>query len=174
MRSNKQKVHTLLKGIETGDPEAAVVVNEQVYVQHNPHTQEGNEGLAKLFARLSKSDPKVTMVRAFEDEDFVFAHMEYDFSSVKVAFEVFRFENGLAVEHWDNIQAKRAPNLSNRSMLDGPVESKDKHKTEGNRDRVKDFVEKALIGREIEYLHDVNINQSPLLNTTRLLMSKHK
>jgi len=58
---------SFLKGIETGDPEAALVVNEEVYVQHNPHTQEGNEGLANLFKRLSKSDPKVTMVRAFED-----------------------------------------------------------------------------------------------------------
>ena len=99
MKSKKQKIHILLKGIETCAPEAALVVNEQVYVQHNPHTQEGTEGLAKLFARLSKSDPKVTMVRDFEDGDFIFAHMEYDFSSVKVAFEVFRFESGFAVEH---------------------------------------------------------------------------
>ena len=82
------------------------MVNEQIYVQHNPHTQEGNEGLAVLFIRLAKTGPKVTTVRAFEDGDFVYAHMEYDFSSVKVAFEVFRFENGLAVEHWDNIQPK--------------------------------------------------------------------
>ena len=54
MKSNKQKVHVLLKGIETGDPEAALVVNEQVYVQHNPHTQEGTDGLAKLFCPTVK------------------------------------------------------------------------------------------------------------------------
>jgi len=32
MISNIQKIHTLLKGIETGALEAALVVNEQVYV----------------------------------------------------------------------------------------------------------------------------------------------
>jgi predicted SnoaL-like aldol condensation-catalyzing enzyme len=69
------------------------------------------------------------MVRAFEDGNFVFAHMEYDFSSVKVAFEVFRFENGFAVEHWDNIQSQIGPTSSGRDMLDGNIESKDIAKT---------------------------------------------
>ena len=154
MISNKQKIYTLLKGIETGDPEAALVVNEQVYVQHNPHTQEGNEGLAELFKRLSKSDPKVTMLRAFEDGDFVFAHMEYDFSSVKVAFEVFRFEDGLAVEHWDNIQPIMGPNPSGRTMLDGHVKSQDEHKTEHNRQFVERFVNEIMINHQIEHLAD--------------------
>lgn len=49
------------------------------------------------------------MVRGFEDGDYVFAQMEYDFSSPKICFEVFRFENGQAVEHWDNIQPRPAP-----------------------------------------------------------------
>ena len=72
-----QKINTLLKGIETGDPESVTVVNENVYIQHNPHTQEGNVGLATLFKKLSQTSPKVTMVRGFQDQDFVFAHMEY-------------------------------------------------------------------------------------------------
>ena len=42
----------LLKGIETGDPESAAVVNENKYIQHNPRTGEGSPGLAELFARL--------------------------------------------------------------------------------------------------------------------------
>ena len=46
MLSNKDKVRKLLKGIETGDPDAASVVNENKYIQHNPHTREGNIGLA--------------------------------------------------------------------------------------------------------------------------------
>jgi predicted SnoaL-like aldol condensation-catalyzing enzyme len=154
MQSNKQKVHTLLKGLETGDPDAALVVNEQAYVQHNPHTQEGNEGLAVLFKRLAKTEPKVRTVRAFEDGDFVFAHMEYDFSSVKVAFEVFRFENGFAVEHWDNIQPKQVPNQSGRGMLDGDIELKDLANTENNRIRVKEYVETVLINQKIEKLAD--------------------
>jgi predicted SnoaL-like aldol condensation-catalyzing enzyme len=154
MGPNTQKIYKLLKGIETGDPDAARVVNEKVYVQHNPHTQEGSEGLATLFKRLSKSQPKVTMVRGFEDGDFVFAHMVYDFSSVKVAFEVFRFEHGLAVEHWDNIQPDMGTNAAGRSMLDGDVELTDLHKTEENRTLVKQFVETVLIGQKFDALDE--------------------
>ena len=100
MSSNrKEQICTLLKGIETGDAMAAAVVNEDKYIQHNPQTHEGSEGLAELFKRLSKTSPRVNIVRVFEDGDFVFAHTEYDFSNSNVGFEIFRFEDGMAVEH---------------------------------------------------------------------------
>ena len=83
MASKKDQIRALLKGIETGDPTSVAVVNEAKYIQHNPHTREGSEGLATLFARLSKTSPRVNIVRAFEDGDFVFAHTEYDFSNSK-------------------------------------------------------------------------------------------
>ena len=131
--SRKEQIRALLKSIETGDPEPVAVVNEEKYIQHNPQTHEGSEGLASLFKRLSKTEPKVNMVRAFEDGDYVFAHMEYDFSSRKICFEVFRFEDGRAVEHWDNIQERLGPNLSGHSMVDGPIEVRDLELTEANR-----------------------------------------
>lgn len=135
----------LLKGIETGDPASAAVVNEDKYIQHNPQTHEGSEGLASLFARLSKTNPKVTFVRVFEDGDFAFAHNEYDFADLKVAFEVFRFEQGKAVEHWDNIQPQKGPNLSGRCMLGGSVEITDLEKAEENRECARRFIEDILI-----------------------------
>ena len=100
----KHLIRKLLKGIETGDPAAAAVVNESKYIQHNPQTHEGSEGLAALFARLSKTNPRVNIVRAFADGDFVFAHTEYDFSTRRIGFEVFRFEADQAVEHWDTTE----------------------------------------------------------------------
>lgn len=65
---------------------------------------EGNEGLAALFKQLSKTSPRVNIVRAFEDGDYVFAHTEYDFASSKIGFEVFRFEGNLVVENWDTTE----------------------------------------------------------------------
>ena len=121
----KDQIRALLKSIETGDPGPVAVVNEEKYIQHNPQTHEGSEGLAALFQRLSKSSPRVNIVRAFEDGDFVFAHTEYDFSRRNIGFEVFRFEDGQAVEHWDNIQARMGPNHSDRTMVDGPTEAID-------------------------------------------------
>ena len=90
------------------DPAPVSVVNEEKYIQHNPQTHQGSEGLAKLFKRLSKTSPRVNIVRVFEDGDFVFAHTEYDFSTHNIGFEIFRFENGQAVEHWDNIQKRQS------------------------------------------------------------------
>ena len=151
---NSDKLRKLLKGIETGDPDAASVVNEAKYIQHNPQTHEGSEGLAVLFARLAKTNPRVNIVRAFDDGDFAFGHTEYDFATRRIGFEVFRFEDGLAVEHWDNIQAREGPNPSGRSMVDGPTEAVDLDKTEENRAFVRAFMETVMIGRDLSQLDD--------------------
>jgi len=150
----KAQICALLKGIETGDAETVAVVNEDKYIQHNPQTHEGSEGLAALFERLSKSSPRVNIVRVFEDGDYVFAHTEYDFANSNIGFEVFRFEDGLAVEHWDNIQQRQGPNPSAHTMVDGPTEATDLGRTESNRETVRSFVDDILINRRLERLGD--------------------
>lgn len=152
--SKTDQIRDLLKSIETGEPGPISVVNEARYVQHNPQTHEGSEGLAALFLRLSKTEPKVNMVRGFQDGEYVFAHMEYDFASRKICFEVFRFEDDQAVEHWDNIQDRLGPNTSGRSMVDGPTEVTDHALTERNRTLVRSFVNTVLIGRQLDRLQD--------------------
>ena len=154
VKMNKDRIRALLKSIETGDPEPVAVVNEAKYIQHNPQTHEGSEGLAALFQRLSKTSPRVNIVRAFEDGDFVFAHTEYDFASRRIGFEVFRFEDGQAVEHWDNIQERQGPNESGRSMVDGPTEAVDLELTESNRALVRSFVEVVLVDGHLDRLID--------------------
>jgi len=152
--ANKDRIRALLKSIETGDPGPVAVVNEAKYIQHNPQTHEGSEGLAALFKRLSETSPRVNIVRAFEDGDFVFGHTEYDFASRKIGFEVFRFEEGRAVEHWDNIQSRFGPNRSGHSMVDGPVDATDLGLTEQNRAFVRSFVETVLVGEKTDQLSD--------------------
>jgi predicted SnoaL-like aldol condensation-catalyzing enzyme len=149
----KQQIRKLLKGIETGDPEAVAVVNEGKYIQHNPLTREGTVGLAELFKRLAKTSPRVEIVRVFEDGDFVFAHTDYDFNVVEVGFEVFRFENGLVVEHWDNLQSKpTGRNLSSHTMLDGTTEATDLDRTEENRSFIRSFVQEVLVDEQLSQL----------------------
>ena len=152
--SKRDQIRALLKSIETGNPGPVSVVNEEKYIQHNPQTHEGSEGLAALFQRLSKTSPRVNIVRAFEDGDFVFAHTEYDFSNRNIGFEVFRFEDGQAVEHWDNIQRRHGPNKTGRSMVDGPTEAVDHELTESNRALVRSFVETVLIDGQLNRLVD--------------------
>ena len=148
----KDQICALLKGIETGDAAAVAVVNEDKYIQHNPQTHEGSEGLAALFKRLSKSSPSVNIVRVFEDGDYVFAHTEYDFASSNIGFEVFRFEDDLAIEHWDNIQQRLGPNPSGHTMVDGQAEATDLDKTEANREIVRSFISEILINGQLDAL----------------------
>lgn len=155
MASNKkEQIYKLLKGIETGDPASVSVVNEAKYIQHNPQTHEGSEGLAALFKRLSKISPQVNIVRVFEDGDFVFAHTEYDFATRNIGFEIFRFEDSQAVEHWDNIQKRSGPNNSGHSMIDGLTEVTDHEVTESNRTVIKSFIEDILIQSDFDKLND--------------------
>ncbi len=151
--NKKAQISKLLKGIETGDPESVTVVNEEKYIQHNPLTHTGNTGLAELFKRLSKTSPRVNIVRVFEDGDYVFAHTDYDFNVVEIGFEVFRFEDGLAVEHWDNLQGKPSDlNLSGHSMIDGPTEATDLDRTEANRDLIRSFFDEVLVRGRLDRL----------------------
>lgn len=151
--NKKERIRTLLKGIETGDPKAAAVVNENKYIQHNPLTPTGNIGLAELFKRLSQTSPRVEIVRIFEDGDFVFAHTDYDFNVLEIGFEVFRFEDGFAVEHWDNLQLKpTAPNLSGHTMIDGPTEAADLELTEKNRNLIRSYFDEILVRGKLDKL----------------------
>ena len=75
---------------------------------------------------------------------------EYDFSTVRVGFEIFRFECDQTVEHWDNIQEKEGPNPSGHSMIDGPTTATDLGRTSSNRETVRAFVDKVLINGKVE------------------------
>jgi len=108
-----------------------------------------------LFARLAQTSPRVDIVRVFEDGDYVFAHTEYDFDELVIGFEIFRFEGGLAVEHWDNLQTKvDAPSPSGHTMNDGPTEVAEVGNTEANRELVRSFVKDVLIDGRLERLRD--------------------
>jgi len=152
----KDQICALLKGIETGDAASVAVVNQEKYIQHNPQTHEGGEGLAALFKRLSKSSPRVNIVRVFSDGDYVFAHTEYDFNTSNIGFEIFRFENDKTVEHWDNIQPRKGPNALGHTMVDGPTKASESasalDKTEINRELVRSFVNEVLINGHLDQL----------------------
>jgi len=148
----KDQICTLLKGIETGDEASIAVVHPDKYIQHNPQTHEGGEGLASLFKRLAKSSPRVNIVRIFSDGDYVFAHTEYDFDTSRIGFEIFRFEVDQTVEHWDNIQPREGPNPSGHTMVDGPTEAIDLDRTEFNREIVRSFVDDVLINGQLNKL----------------------
>jgi predicted SnoaL-like aldol condensation-catalyzing enzyme len=151
--SRTQQVQSLLKSIETGAQEPVAVINPHKYIQHNLAVADGLEGFGALLQQLPQGSARVNTVRAFQDGDFVFAHTDYDFFGPKVGFDIFRFENGKIVEHWDNLQEKpSATNPSGHTMLDGPVVASDLGKTESNKALVRSFVEDILVSGRMEKL----------------------
>src|ERR1044071_3769837 len=104
MSLQKQRVAELLKSIETSDPKPVAVTNPKKYIQHNLNVADGLEGFGALIGILPKGSAKVCTRRLLQDGDHVFAHTEYDFFGPKIGFDIFRFEDGKIVEHWDNLQ----------------------------------------------------------------------
>ena len=150
--TNQQKAIELLSGLASKDTKAVEnYVSKEQYIQHNPMVADGQEPLLGLVK--SGLVKKAKVVRSFQDGDYVVAQMDYDFMGPKVAFDVFRFENGKAVEHWDNLAEKStSPNPGGHSQLDGPTEVTDLDKTAANKALVKDFVETVLIEQKYDQM----------------------
>lgn len=151
--SKKERVVALLKSIETGDSAPVAVINPAKYIQHNLGIKDGLAGFGEALAALPAGSARVNTVRAFQDGDYVFAHTDYNFFGPKIGFDIFRFEDGKIVEHWDNLQEKPAtPNPSGHTMIDGATELKDLDKTEANKELVAQFVSDVLMGKAPEKL----------------------
>jgi predicted SnoaL-like aldol condensation-catalyzing enzyme len=152
--NNKEKVVALLKSIETGAMEPVGYINSKKYIQHNLGVEDGLEGFGKLLQALPPKSAKVDTMRAFEDKEYVFAHTKYNFFGHKAGLDIFRFENGLIVEHWDNLQEIAGPNKSGHTMFGGSTELKDLNKTESNKALVRNFVQDILMGKNPGKLTD--------------------
>lgn len=149
---NKLKVVELLKSIETGATEPVAYINPNKYIQHNLAVGDGLAGFGAVLKALPKGSAKANTYRAFQDGNFVFTHTEYDFFGPKIGFDIFRFEDGKIVEHWDNLQETAKPNPSGHTMIDGTAELKDLDKTETNKTLVQNFVNDILVNGKMEKL----------------------
>lgn len=144
--TNMDKVIALLNSIETGDQRAVGYINPTNYIQHNLAVADGLAGFGEVLMALPKNSAKVNVVRSFQDGDFVVTHTDYNFFGPKVGFDIFRFDEGKIVEHWDNLDVKAADlNPSGRTQLDGATEITDLDKTLENKALVSDFVETVLV-----------------------------
>ncbi|MEO0473444.1 MAG: nuclear transport factor 2 family protein [Bacteroidota bacterium] len=157
--SNKQKAVAVLESLETGDQTAVSYINPEKYIQHNLAVADGLEGFGAVLANKPPQGFKAKVVRAFEDGDFVFTHTEYDFFGPKIGLDVFRFENGLIVEHWDNLIDVQPANPSGHTQTDGSTELTDLDKTAANKALVQGFVENILLKGETNFTDYVSPTQ---------------
>lgn len=149
----KEQVAKLLKSIETGDAAPINYVNPNKYIQHNLAVGDGLSGFGAVLQQLPAGSAKVNTVRLLQDGEYVVAHTVYNFFGPKIGFDVFRFENGKIVEHWDNLQTTPdQPNPSGRTMTDGATEVADLEKTDSNKALVTAFVNDVLVSGKLDKL----------------------
>ena len=141
---NKQKVVALLKSIETGATEPVGYINPEKYIQHNLGAEDGLAGFGKLLQQLPKGSARVKTLSVFEDGPYVIAHSEYNFFGPKTGVDIFRFEDGRIVEHWDNLQELSDAKAEGYVSANGPITARDPEKTEANRSLVRKEVEEWM------------------------------
>jgi len=142
---NRDKAVAVISSIETGDQTAISYINPNKYIQHNLAVADGLAGFGEVMKMLPEGSAKAKVIRTIQDGDYVVLHTEYDFFGPKAGFDIFRFEDGLIVEHWDNLQDVAKPNPSGRTQFDGATEITDVNKTDENKAIVSDFVQTILM-----------------------------
>jgi predicted SnoaL-like aldol condensation-catalyzing enzyme len=148
----KQQATELLKSIETGESEPLTYISPTKYIQHNLTVADGLAGVKALLQSLPRGATKVNTVRVLQDGNFVILHTEYNFFGPKVGFDIFRFEDGRIVEHWDNLQETALkPSPSGHTMIDGPTVISDLDKTETNKALMQTYMDDLLHGRKEKF-----------------------
>lgn len=165
--TNAQKAVAVIESIGTSNMEPIGYINPNKYIQHNLGVKDGLEGFGEV-AKLLPEGSYGKNVRVIQDGDYVAMHNEYDFFGPKVGFDIFRFENGQIVEHWDNLADIAPPNPSGRTQLDGTTEVKDLDKTKANKALVEGFVKDILMGgapdKVTDYISTVEyLQHSPMV-----------
>lgn len=144
--SYRAKSTAVIKSIETGNPEPIGYINPSKYIQHNLAVGDGLAGFGEVMAMLPEGSGRAKVVRAFQDGDYGFTHTEYNFFGPKIGFDIFRFEGGLIVEHWDNLQPVAEATVSGRTQTDGPVEVTGHDKTEQNKKLIEKLMADVFLG----------------------------
>lgn len=172
--ANKATAIALLEqGLAKGDRAFINAHVAETYIQHNPQAADGREGLLGFVAFLETLDPPVQInpVRVIADENFVVVHQKAEFFGPKVIIDLFRFENGKVVEHWDAIQQEVTETASGRSMTDGPTEITDLDQTDANKQLVTNLVTDVLMGGDIAkidtYIRADYMQHNPFVPDTR-------
>ncbi len=150
VETNKAKtIEAIAKVFGEGNPDAVDAYFADPYIQHNPMIPSGVGPLKGLVAKVSEGPGiKAEVVRVIGEGNLVALHTRYEGFGPQplIAFDVYRFnEDGMIVEHWDNLTPETPPNPSGRTQIDGATEITDLDKTADNKALVESFINDFII-----------------------------
>jgi predicted SnoaL-like aldol condensation-catalyzing enzyme len=146
---NIEKVQTIFANISAGDIDLAMqYIDPKRFVQHNPYVAAGVEGLKEFIRQSPRDQLRFTVVRAIQDGPYVVTQGTRERQGRDVFFEIFRFEEGLVVEHWAFSAEGAPPNQSGHTQTDGPTQPKPSEYTEKSKAFVRHYYETVHISRD--------------------------
>ena len=117
LNTNRQAAYHIVKDLlEAGHWELADKYLTERYIQHNPNAASGREGVVKFFTDVRKVKPtplpdkmKTKVVSVVAEGDFVVVAYIQDVKAARDSaksytttwFDMWRFKDGKADEHWD-------------------------------------------------------------------------
>jgi predicted SnoaL-like aldol condensation-catalyzing enzyme len=150
-----ERALTIFRGIANRDKELATrFMHPTRYKQHNPHASDGVAGVEEWIEQLPAEKHPLATARAFQDGPYVFAHTVGNVTRPAVFLDIFKFEDGLVVEHWVVWTDLAQPNNSGHTQTDGPAVANDREKTESNKSLVRHFYQSVLIPGRYEKMSD--------------------
>ena len=150
--SNVEKVRALYQGVASRDPALVTAYVDQArYVEHDPNVGDGVDALARYVEELDRGD-RLTPIRVLEDGDYVVVQADGRVRGDGTFFDVFRFADGLIVEHWGFASPAAPPNRSGHTQADGPTEPRPGAETARTKALVRDYYETVHLGGRYEQI----------------------
>jgi predicted SnoaL-like aldol condensation-catalyzing enzyme len=145
--------------VANGDLDYAEQIISDNYIQHSPMVKPGKAGLMEALKMMQQMPKPATAARPFmrliAEGDYVVTNLSFEFGGKQmVVVDVFRFQDGQVIEHWDAVQNQPETTLNGHSMMDGAVEIEDIDLTGKNKIVTGEFCQRVLINRKTETLAD--------------------
>jgi len=123
--ANKALATLLIEDVLMGKNPAKITeyISAEQYNQHNPQIKDGLSGIVEAVEYLTAQNNmfKYTKIhKVLGEGNFVLTVSEGEWNGKQqVFYDLFRFENGKAVEHWDIIQEIPTEGLANANGMFG-------------------------------------------------------
>jgi predicted SnoaL-like aldol condensation-catalyzing enzyme len=146
-------MNSMFDFITKGDPTCVDRYFKEPYFNHNMRAPNGLEVVRSMAERgVGWRSQHAIIRRVLAEGDLVLLHSLYSdlmgIKSQRVALDLFLFNGGKIVEHWDALEYAAVPDSSGLSQIDGSVDIHDVGQEEANRATVLRFIDTVLIGGE--------------------------
>lgn len=146
-------MNSMFDFITKGDPSCVDRYFKEPYFNHNMRAPNGLEVVQSMAERgVGWRGQHAIIRRVLAEGNLVLLHSLYSdlmgIKSQRVAMDLFLFDEGKIVEHWDALEYAASPDPSGLSQIDGSVDIHDLGREDANRAVVTRFIDKVLVGGE--------------------------